>query len=102
MAYIVVLTIIMQIVFAITTSTESVVSRHLIKVALRTFIDSPQRLHVHSSINQHFQSLGAFLDRDAAVQKITELVESNHISTKDMAEIKTVMKNFDIKDDEPW
>ena len=35
--------------------------------------------------------------RDAVLQKITELIESNRISPEDIDEVKTMMKDFDIK-----
>ena len=103
MAYIVALTLIMQIIFAISTTTKNVVSRRLIKVALKTFIDSPQRVNIHSAIKQHCsQYLAAPFGRDAALQKITELIESNMISDDDMAKIKSIMKDVNVSNDEPW
>ena len=100
MFYIVALTLIMQIIFAIaTTTTDNVVSRRLIKVALKTFCDSSQKHTIHSAIKE---GPGFHFGRDAVLQKITELIESNRISPEDIDEIKTMMKDFDIKKDEPW
>ena len=102
MFYIVALTLIMQIIFAIaTTTTDNVVSRRLIKVALKTFCDS-QKHTIHSAIERHLERPGLHFGRDAVLQKITELIESNRISPEDIDKIKIMMKDFDIKQDEPW
>jgi len=102
MFYIVALTLIMQIIFAIaTTTTDNVVSCRLIKVALKTFCDS-QKHTIHSAIKRHLERPGLHFGRDAVLEKITELIESNPISPEDIDKIKIMMKDFDIKKDEPW
>jgi GTPase Era involved in 16S rRNA processing len=88
MIYIVALTIIMQTVFAVTTSTNNVVTRPLIDLALHAFGKCSQR-EVIPSIQEFMQRPGSY-GRDAILQKITELIksESNRISPEDLAEIK--------------
>jgi len=102
MNYIVALTLIMQIIFVLTASTENVVSRQLVKLAVDTFIGSPEAERIHSTIKQHFKHPAARLDRNVALHCIAELIESNAMSSDDMAKIKNTMKGFDIRDDKPW
>ena len=93
----------MQIIFAIaTTTTVNIVSRRLIKVALKTFCDASQKHTIHSAIKWHLERPGLHFGRDAVLQKFTELIESNRISPEDIDEIKIMMKDFDIHKDEPW
>ena len=103
MNYIVALSFIMHIIFAITTSTNNnVVSRRLIKLALATFEDSPQRRKIHSEIEEHLKPLRAPFGRDAALAKITELIQNKCITLEEMTEVKRVVGNFDVETDEPW
>jgi len=102
MTYIVALTLITQIIFLLTTSTENIVSRRLVKLAVKTFIHSPELEKIHSAIKQHLQRPVAPFGRNAALQCITELIEANPMSSDDMAKIKDMMKGFDIRDDELW
>lgn len=99
MTYIVALTIIMQTIFVVTTSTNNVVTRRLIKLALKTFLESSQT----RVINSIKEPLGHF-GRDAALQRVTELLksESNRISLEEMARIKIILKDFQDTGDEPW
>jgi len=92
----------MQIIFAITTSTNNIVSCRLIKVALTAFNDSSQKRTVHFAIKEHLDRPGFQLGRDAALAKITELIKSNGITPEEMAKIKTLMEGFDVTNDEPW
>ena len=101
MAHIVALTLIMQLIFAITTSTKNVVSRRLIKLALHTFLDCSQN-DVISTIKQYLQCPGAKFDRKAALQKITNLIESHRMSPDDITEIKHMLKDLVIQTDEAW
>lgn len=102
MIYIVALTLIMQNVFAITTSTENFVTRRLIKLAIKTFLTSRQR-EIISSIKEYTQRPGNY-GRDSIVQKMTELIKlkSNQISPEELAKIKTMLKDFEVMPDEPW
>ena len=102
MNYIVALTLIMQIVFAITTSTNNVVSRRSIKLALKTFDESPQKHAIYFAIKQHLERRGAQFQRDAALAKITDLIKSHGISPEEMAKIKALVKDFNVEKDEPW
>lgn len=101
MAYIVALTLIMQLIFVITTGTKNVVSRRLIKLALHTFLDSSQK-DVISTIKHYLQCPGAKFDRKAALQKITNLIESHGMSPDDIAEVKNMLKDVVIQTDEAW
>jgi len=99
MIYIVALTIIMQNVFAVTTSSpNNVVTRRLIDLALQTFLKSSQR-EIIPSIKEFMQSPGNY-GRAAILDKITELIksESNRISPDDLAEIKRQLRNFEADD----
>jgi hypothetical protein len=102
MIYTVALTIIMQNVFAFTTSTENVVTRRLIKLAIKTFLESRQQ-EIISSIKDYTQRLRNY-GRDSIVQKMTELIklESNEISPQKLAEIKTQLRDFEIIPHESW
>jgi len=102
MNYIVALTFIMHIIFAITTGTNNVVSRRLINLALKTFEDSLQRRKIHSEIKEHLRPLTAPFGRDAALAKLTELIQNKCITSEEMNEIKRVVSNFDAGTDEPW
>ncbi|KAF8797604.1 hypothetical protein BYT27DRAFT_7228955 [Phlegmacium glaucopus] len=102
MTYIVALTLVMQIIFAITTSTKNIVSRRLIKAAVKTFLDSSQLERIKYAITQHSQRSMVVPGRDSVLQSITELIESNRMSSDDMAKIKAMMRDFDIRYDEPW
>lgn len=102
MNYIVALTFIMQIIFAITTGTNNIISRRSIKLALRAFHDSPQKDVIQLAIKQHLERPGAQFHRDAALVKITDLIYSNGLTPADMAKIKTLVKDFDVERDEPW
>jgi len=102
MNYIVALTIIMEFIFVITTSTKNIVSRRLIKLALKTFHDSLERSTIHSEIKQHLNPLGAQFGRDAALAKITDLIKSNGIKLEEIEKVKGLMRNFDSETDEPW
>jgi GTP-binding protein EngB required for normal cell division len=98
MIYIVTLTIVMQNVFAVTTSTNKVVTRRLIDLAIQCFLKSSQK-EIISSIKEFMQRPVNF-SRDAILQKITELLksESNQISPNDLAEIKNQLRNFEPDD----
>jgi len=99
MIYIVALTIIMQNVFAVTTSsTHNVVTHRLIDLAIQTFLKSSQR-EIISSIKEFMQRPLNY-GRTAILQKITELIksESNHISPENLAEIKRQLTNFEADD----
>jgi predicted oxidoreductase len=97
MIYIVALTIIMQNVFAVTTSTNNnVVTGRLIDLAIQTFLRSSQREIVPSI--KEFMGRTGNLVRGAVLLKITELIKSNHISPDDLAEIKRQLRNFEADD----
>jgi len=103
MTYIVALTLIMQIIFVLTTSTENVVSRRLVKLAVKTFIHSPELEQIHSAIKQHLlEHRVPSFGRNAALQCITKLIESNRIPLDDIAKIKIEMRGVDTRVDEPW
>ena len=101
MTYIVSLTLIMQNVFAITTSTNNVVTRRSIHFALKLFVDSAQD-EVISSIKEHLRNPLAQFGRDASLQKMTELIQSKPISPDDMARIKTELQGLNIEAEVPW
>ena len=102
MTYIVALTIIMQNVFAITTSTNNIVSRRVVKVALKAFLESSQKDIIYS-IKEHLHHPGHF-GRDSLLRKMTELIElkSNRISADDMAAIRIRLRVFDAQSEEDW
>jgi len=99
MNYIVALTLIMQMIFVTTTSTSNVVSRRLIKLAVKAFYDS-QKNAIYTAIKQYLEAPGSQFDRDAIFRKISELIYSNGISPN--VTIDTIMKDFDSQIDEPW
>ena len=98
MIYIVTLTIVMQTVFAVTTSTNNVVTSRLIDLALEIFLKSSQR-EIIPSIKEFMQRTRNY-GRAAMLKKITELIksESNHLSPDDLAEIKRQLRNFEADD----
>ena len=103
MTYIVSLTLIMQNVFAITTSTNNVVTRLSIHLALKRFLDTAQE-KIILSIKEHLQNpfkLAQF-GRDASLQKMTELIQSKSLSPDDMARIKTELQGVNIEEEVPW
>jgi hypothetical protein len=94
----------MQIIFVFATNTTNVVSRRSIKLALKTFLASPHPSNITTSIKEHLQRPGLF-GRDAALQKITELIESNsyRISPEQMSGFKNQLRNVDVEhDDDSW
>lgn len=102
MIYIVALTTIMQNVFVIMTSTNNfVVSRHLVKVVLKVFLESSQKEIIYSI--KRYVGNPVKYGGNAMLQKIAELIKSerNRISSEDIAKIKTLLENSE-PEDEPW
>jgi len=101
MTYIVSLTLIMQNVFAITTSTNNVVTPVSIHIAINLFVGTAQE-EIISSIKDHLQRPLAGFGRDASLQKMTELIQSKPISPELMARIKTELQQVNVEREVPW
>lgn len=101
MAYIVDLTIIMQIIFGLVVNAQLRLSRRLIKLAFTTFSESRERVQVHNEIKEHVKHAGR-ADRDAALAKILQLIESYRMKSEDMEELQSKMAGFANIEDEPW
>lgn len=83
MAYIVDLTLIMEIIFGVVTIANLVLSRRLIKLAYKAYKDSNTKVQVHREINNHVKDAHR-VDREAAVKKIVELIRTSCLQTLEM------------------
>ena len=101
MAYIVDLTILMQIIFGLVMNAQLRLSRRLIKLAFTTYSESRERVQVHSEIEEHVKHAGR-ADRDAALAKILQLIENYRMNSEDMEALQSRMVGFANTEDEPW
>jgi hypothetical protein len=101
MAYIVDLTLIMEIVFGVVTNTKLVLSRRLIKLAYKAYKDSDTKVQVHRGINNHVEDAHR-VDREAAVNKIVELIRKGCLQSWEMRQqLADTLQKFE-NEDEPW
>ncbi len=101
MAYIVDLTLIMEIIFGVVTSTNLALSRRLIKLAYMAYKQSYTRNQVHREINNHVKDARR-ADREGAVKKIVELIRKGCLQSLEIRQQLTeTLRNFD-NGDEPW
>ena len=101
MAYIVDLTIVMQIIFGLVVNAQLRLSRRVIKLAFTTYSESRERVQIHSEIEEHVKHAGR-ADRDAALAKILQLIENYRMNSEDMEELQSKMGGFTNTEDEPW
>jgi hypothetical protein len=104
MAYIVDLTLVMQNVFWLADG-RGKISRRLIKVALKAYLDSEVKGDAHFMISEHVKKVNVASPgaRDTTLEKITEILEKHRIQSEDMFKQKSQIGGFDISaPDEPW
>ena len=101
MAYIVDFTIIMQIIFGLMVNARLRLSRRLIKLAFKTYSDSEGMSKVHKEIKEHVKKAARF-GRDAALEKIIQLIKDYQWKPESMEELQSAMKTFKNNEDEDW
>jgi len=102
MAYIVDLTLIMEIIFGVVTIANHVLSRRLIKLAYKAYKDSNTKAQVHREINNHVKDAHR-VDREAAVNKIVELIRNGCLQTLEMRQqLAENVRNIENPENELW
>ena len=101
MAYIVDLTIIMQVIFGLVVHARLHLSRRLIKLAFKTYSNSEERRKVHKAIKDHVERAG-LLNRDAALAKIIELIKEYQMKPESMEGLQSAVKSFENDEAEDW
>jgi hypothetical protein len=107
MAYIVDLTLVMQNLFrlAVVDHRPPPITRRLIKLAFKTYEESPAKAQVHNAIRDHMKEAGFFdcAGQDGVLAKIVELIDVNRIESAEMHALKGSMGDIEFtEDDEPW
>ncbi|KAG2052281.1 hypothetical protein BDR06DRAFT_1009775 [Suillus hirtellus] len=100
-AYIVDLTLVLQILHLVSDSQE--LSRRVIKVAVASYHKSPISGDVHSRIQEYGRTLTLLerADRDT-LRKIIELMELYRIDAKEISDVRAQIPTVDPIPDEPW
>lgn len=71
------MTIIMQILFMLTRGDPRQVSNRMIKLATKTYAESPAKIHIHNQIQDYVERNDVFkrMHRDGVLAKIVDLIE---------------------------
>jgi hypothetical protein len=107
MAYIVDLTLVMQNLFrlAVVDHRPPPITRRLIKLAFKTYEESPAKAQVHNAIRDYMKEAGFFdcAGQDGVLAKIVELIDVNRVESAEMHALKGSMGDIEFtEDDEPW
>ena len=104
MAYIIDLTLIMQNLFWLAVIVQRPISVRLIKLALRSYRESPEKARVHSDISEYVGQAGVLdrAKRDTVLDKIVELIKRNRIESAEMHSLNGHIGEIDFSGDEPW
>lgn len=100
-AYIVDLTLVLQILYLVSDSRE--LSRRVIKLAVASYHASPTSGEVHNRIQGYDRKLTLLqrADRDT-LDKIIELMELYRIDAKEISAVRAQIPSVDSVPDEPW
>jgi hypothetical protein len=101
MKYIIDLTLVLQTLYLVSENQE--LSRRAIKLAVKSYHDSPTSGEVHTRIQEYDKQM-TFLeraDRDSLDQFI-KLLQSYGIGTEEMSDLRGKLPAVDLSSDEPW
>lgn len=100
-AYIVDLTLVLQILHLVSDGQE--LSRRVIKLAVAAYYKSPIGGDVHNRIQEYGRTLTLLerADRDT-LRKIIELMELYRIDAKEISDVRAQIPTVDSIPDEPW
>ncbi|KAG2114996.1 hypothetical protein BD769DRAFT_1642260 [Suillus cothurnatus] len=101
MKYIIDLTLVLQTLYLVSENQE--LSRRAIKLAFKSYHDSPTSGEVHTRIQEYDKQM-TFLeraDRDSLDQFI-KLLQSYGIGTEEMSDLRGKLPAVDLSSDEPW
>ncbi|KAG2361097.1 hypothetical protein BDR07DRAFT_1410633 [Suillus spraguei] len=101
MKYIMDLTLVLQILVLMSENQE--LSRRAIKLAVKSYHDSPKSGEVHNQIQEYDQQLN-FVERANrdSLDKLVELLQSYNISAEEMVDLRGKLPAMDLLPDEPW
>ncbi|KAG1873143.1 hypothetical protein F4604DRAFT_1681199 [Suillus subluteus] len=101
MEYIIDLTLVLQTLYLLSENQE--LSRRVIKLAVKSYHDSPMSGGVHNRIQEYDRQLTfrKHADRDSLDQLI-ELLQSCSISAKEVSDLRGSLPTVDLLLDEPW
>ncbi|KAG1873216.1 hypothetical protein F4604DRAFT_1582674, partial [Suillus subluteus] len=101
MEYIIDLTLVLQTLYLLSENQE--LSRRAIKLAVKSYHDSPMSGGVHNRIQEYDRqlTLRKRADRDSLDQLI-ELLQSYSISAKEVSDLRGSLPVVDLLSDEPW
>ncbi|KAF7419488.1 hypothetical protein PC9H_002079 [Pleurotus ostreatus] len=107
MGYIVDLTIIMQILFMLTRGDPRPVSNRMIKLATKTYAESPAKIHIHNQIQDYVERNDVFkrMHRDGVLAKIVDLIEKWKIEEGEGIGLRLrqpELDNLRLYEDEAW
>jgi len=101
MKYIIDLTLVLQTLYLVSENQE--LSRRAIKLAVKSYHDSPTSGEVHTRIQEYGKQMN-FLeraDRDSLDQFI-KLLQSYNIGAEEMSDLRGKLPAVDLSSDEPW
>jgi len=101
MKYIIDLTLVLQTLYLVSENQE--LSRRAIKLAFKSYHDSPTSGEVHTRIQEYDKQMN-FLeraDRDSLDQFI-KLLQSYNIGAEEMSDLRGKLPTVDLSSDEPW
>ncbi|KAG2344169.1 hypothetical protein BDR05DRAFT_1018229, partial [Suillus weaverae] len=101
MKYIVDLTLVLQTLALVAGHQE--LSRRAIKLAVKSYHDSPMRGEVHNRIEEYDRQLTfrKRADRDS-LDQLVQLLQSYNISAEEMSDLRKKIPPMDLSLDEPW
>ncbi|KAG2137847.1 uncharacterized protein EDB93DRAFT_1253505 [Suillus bovinus] len=101
MIYIIDLTLVLQTLYLVSENQE--LSRRAIKLAIKSYHDSPTRGRVHNRIQEYERQLTilARADRDS-LDEFVKLLQSYSISAEEMMVLRSKLPVVDLSSDEPW
>ncbi|KAG5220767.1 G domain-containing protein [Salix suchowensis] len=107
MGYIVDLTIIMQILFMLTRGDPRPVSNRMIKLATKTYAESPAKVQIHNQIQDYVERNDVFkrMHRDGVLAKIVDLIEKWKIEEGEGIGLRLGQSQLDslgLFEDEAW
>lgn len=104
MAYIIDLTLVMQIVFSLAEGKHQT-SRRLIKLAFMGYAESTIKVDVHLAIGNYIKQTKFYAPGgpDVTLEKIVEIINKYQIDSAEMGELRGKIPPFDPSEkDEPW
>jgi hypothetical protein len=101
MKYIIDLTLVLQTLALVARNQE--LSRKVIKLAVKSYHNSPMSGEVHSRVQEYDRQL-TFLeraDRDS-LDQLVKLLQSYNVSAEEMSVLRGRLPAVDLSSDEPW